>query len=106
MAKFEAPGAVDSTDALRESELWRSLESVEALFNTALPRLKCPICEAESFTLIRDFAVHGSPQVEVYNGSRIQPVAFVPTIAINCNDCGHFLFFSEEDLLKRAERKK
>ncbi|MGA8172437.1 MAG: hypothetical protein WB816_16615 [Methylocystis sp.] len=109
MAKFRPLGYLgydDISGVLLRSDLWRSVDSVEQLFNTALPNLKCPICANDVFTLVRNFDEKSSPQMDSYRWGESDAVEFTPTIAIHCDDCGHFLLFAEEKLLARAERKK
>lgn len=108
MIKLKTPDNDEETvSGLLDSELWRSVEAAEQLVNAALPALKCPICgNSDSFTLQRDFSERSSPQIFSYRWKQPNPDAFVPTLAISCNECGHYLFFAEQDLIDRGKRMK
>jgi hypothetical protein len=107
MAKLSSSSVIEGDETgPPQSELWKSLESVENLINAALPGLKCPICGSQSFTLVRDFSIHASPQISSYRWMEISPDSFIPTLTFSCDDCGHFLSFAEAELMKRAGRGK
>ena len=70
--------------------------------------MKCPLCGNESFIIDRSFEYGEGPIVEFkrLNLGYVRPAGYVETLTLHCDDCGHFLFFSEDELLKRAERMK
>jgi len=83
-----------------------SLSEAQKLLDSALPNLKCPVCNNDTFVLVRHFKLQFSPKIPIYAPQYRIPTGFVDAVAVHCDDCGHFLFFSEDELLKRAERKK
>lgn len=106
MTKFERLVAEDRSSAIHESDFWKSLDSAQALLSKALPELKCPVCSNKTFIIDRDYAKEVSPQTQLFSRARPSATSYIETIAIHCSDCGLFLFFSEDELLKRAERMK
>jgi hypothetical protein len=106
MAKFRL-SVIDDTKPNLRVGLWESVEKVGEVLNAALPDLRCPICGTDSFAIVRDFQTRSSPQIisRVWEPG-MPPVSLVSTLTIHCDDCGHFLFFAEDELLARAERKK
>lgn len=101
MAKFTCLGPPSGELA---TDFWRSFESARGLLETALPQLKCPVCGNESFVLVRDFSSRLSPRIPIYGKDAQKPTGHIEAVTIHCDDCGNFLFFSEDELLKRAER--
>ena len=83
-----------------------SLVEAQRLLDSALPNLRCPVCGNDTFVLVRHFQLQFSPKIPIYAPQYRVPTGFVDAVALHCDDCGHFLFFSEDELLKRAERGK
>jgi hypothetical protein len=106
MAKLRKIELGDDNTTSSAPDFWVSLDEAQKLLDAALPDLKCPICGNEAFVLVRDFQLRFSPKIPVYASQLRVPTGFIDTVAMHCDDCGYFLFFSEDELLKRAERRK
>jgi hypothetical protein len=76
------------------------------LFSDALPNFRCPICQNDGFVVLRDFKADAAPDTVFYARGNGHSTAFMPTLTLNCDDCGYVLPFAEEELRKRAERRK
>jgi hypothetical protein len=107
MATFTALVTDEEPLEVAESGFWRSAESAQTLLSAALPDLRCPICHNDKFVLVREFEPPRSVQITMHDLKEPDRfTAYIATVAMHCDDCGYFLFFSEDELLKRAERKK
>lgn len=106
MAKLRPLGPPTGGDDAPPPGLGLSLEGAQSLIDSALPNLKCPVCGNESFILAKDSAARYGVQIPIYAGAARVPTGRIETLALNCDDCGHVLLFSEDELAKRAERRK
>ena len=55
------------------------------------PRLRCPVCESQSFSVDSTVAMTNSINPD---GGRIDYMSGFPLIAVGCSNCGHVLFFN------------
>ena len=83
---------------------WDSVKNIEDLINRAVPDFHCPACRGQRFELLNDFESHAMAQLNVYVGAGPDRAAFIPTLAMICEDCGFVAQFANEALQKKAER--
>lgn len=82
---------------------FRSFEEARGAFNRALPDFKCPACGDEHQAMLGEFEQELRTKITLQTDADGQPVKFVPTLVLVCENCGHVSTFAEDGIRRLSD---